>query len=110
MFLIRLFQWSDCLKLNIGCYKIPDDWKSKRIYEYDIVLKSFHCFYFRWLAIRLEFVGNCILFFASLFAVIARDSLSPGIVGLSITYALNVCNIVCFSKYVWNNVGECCFW
>ncbi|WAQ96707.1 MRP1-like protein [Mya arenaria] len=44
----------------------------------------------RWLAIRLEFVGNCILFFASLFAVIARDDLSPGIVGLSITYALNV--------------------
>ncbi|XP_052261658.1 multidrug resistance-associated protein 1-like isoform X6 [Dreissena polymorpha] len=44
----------------------------------------------RWLAIRLEFVGNCILFFASLFAVIARNDLSPGIVGLSITYALNV--------------------
>ncbi|XP_060581167.1 multidrug resistance-associated protein 1-like isoform X5 [Ruditapes philippinarum] len=44
----------------------------------------------RWLAIRLEFVGNCILFFAALFAVIARNDLSPGIVGLSITYALNV--------------------
>uniref|UniRef100_A0A8C8SZK8 Multidrug resistance-associated protein 1 n=1 Tax=Pelusios castaneus TaxID=367368 RepID=A0A8C8SZK8_9SAUR len=37
----------------------------------------------RWLAVRLECVGNCIVFFAALFAVIARKSLSPGLVGLS---------------------------
>ncbi|BFZ17907.1 hypothetical protein BsWGS_20945 [Bradybaena similaris] len=44
----------------------------------------------RWLAIRLEIVGNLIIFFASLFAVIGRHHISPGIVGLSITYAMNV--------------------
>uniref|UniRef100_A0A3Q3DWN2 Multidrug resistance-associated protein 1 n=1 Tax=Hippocampus comes TaxID=109280 RepID=A0A3Q3DWN2_HIPCM len=44
----------------------------------------------RWLAIRLEFVCNCIVSSAALFAVIARESLSPGIMGLAISYALQL--------------------
>ncbi|XP_060921677.1 multidrug resistance-associated protein 1 isoform X1 [Labrus mixtus] len=44
----------------------------------------------RWLAVRLEFVGNVIVSSAALFAVIARESLSPGIMGLSISYALQL--------------------
>uniref|UniRef100_A0A7N6B5W4 Copper homeostasis protein cutC homolog n=1 Tax=Anabas testudineus TaxID=64144 RepID=A0A7N6B5W4_ANATE len=44
----------------------------------------------RWLAIRLEFLGTLVVFFAALFAVISRKSLDSGLVGLSISYALNV--------------------
>ncbi|XP_076017009.1 ATP-binding cassette sub-family C member 2 [Genypterus blacodes] len=44
----------------------------------------------RWLAIRLEFLGNLVVFFAALLAVISRKSLDGGLVGLSISYALNV--------------------
>uniref|UniRef100_A0A8C7YSL5 Canalicular multispecific organic anion transporter 1 n=1 Tax=Oryzias sinensis TaxID=183150 RepID=A0A8C7YSL5_9TELE len=44
----------------------------------------------RWLAIRLEFLGNLVVFFSALFAVISKDSLDSGLVGLAISYALNV--------------------
>ncbi|KAK2714045.1 hypothetical protein QYM36_008591 [Artemia franciscana] len=44
----------------------------------------------RWLAVRLESVGNLIALCASLFAVFGRESLNPGLVGLSISYALNI--------------------
>ncbi|XP_010191647.1 PREDICTED: canalicular multispecific organic anion transporter 1, partial [Mesitornis unicolor] len=44
----------------------------------------------RWLAIRLEFVGSLVVFFSALLAVISKDTLEGGIVGLSISSALNV--------------------
>ncbi|KFQ15007.1 Canalicular multispecific organic anion transporter 2, partial [Leptosomus discolor] len=44
----------------------------------------------RWLGIRVEFVGNCIVLFAALFAVVGKNSLNAGLVGLSVSYALQV--------------------
>ncbi|KAM6263588.1 ATP-binding cassette sub-family C member 2 isoform 2-T2 [Spheniscus humboldti] len=44
----------------------------------------------RWLAIRLEFVGNLVVFFSALLAVISKSTLQGGIVGLSVSSALNV--------------------
>ncbi|XP_065495552.1 ATP-binding cassette sub-family C member 2 isoform X1 [Caloenas nicobarica] len=44
----------------------------------------------RWLAIRLEFVGSLVVFFSALLAVISKGTLDGGIVGLSVSSALNV--------------------
>ncbi|XP_048588131.1 multidrug resistance-associated protein 1 [Nematostella vectensis] len=44
----------------------------------------------RWLAVRLEFIGNLVILAAALFAVIARGRIDSGMVGLSITYAFQI--------------------
>ena len=53
------------------------------------------CYFFnintqRWLSIRLEMLGNIIVLFAALFAVLGRGSMDPGLVGLTLTYASQV--------------------
>jgi ABC-type bacteriocin/lantibiotic exporter with double-glycine peptidase domain len=53
------------------------------------VNSNFHIFK-RWLAVRIEFIGTLISFFAALFAVLSRNAISAGIAGLSISYSLNV--------------------
>ncbi|TKR66776.1 hypothetical protein L596_023017 [Steinernema carpocapsae] len=46
----------------------------------------------RWLAVRLEFLGNLIILSAALFAVLAKSSgtISAGLIGLSVSNSLNV--------------------
>ena len=59
----------------------------------------------RWLAIRLEFIGNLVVFFAALFAVLAvvfpdaSKTITPGLAGLSVSYALQVKKHVCVCVY-----------
>ncbi|KAL5009564.1 hypothetical protein ScPMuIL_011869 [Solemya velum] len=44
----------------------------------------------RWLGFRLELVGNLIVLAAAIFAVVSRENISGALVGLSISYALEV--------------------
>ena len=58
-------------------------------------MNSVRCFYLsvssnRWLGVRIETIGNFVVLFAAIFAVLSRGLISPGLAGLSITYSLNM--------------------
>ncbi|NWV28367.1 MRP1 protein, partial [Origma solitaria] len=65
----------------------------------DVVYENLVCCYNnlisnRWLSVRLEFLGNLMVFFAALFVVLSGNTVSSSTVGLSISYALNVIEIL----------------
>ena len=74
---------------------ISKDWCT-HVHVHFSMLKCFSLIH-RWLGVRLEFIGNLVVFFAALFATIEvnyQDTLKlpidPGRVGLSISYAMQV--------------------
>jgi ATP-binding cassette subfamily C (CFTR/MRP) protein 1 len=61
-----------------------------------------------WLEVYLSLVGNLMILFAAVFAILARDTISPGLAGLSISFALNVSamlnHLVTMSKQLESNM------
>lgn len=63
----------------------------------------------RWVTIRFELIGSLIVFFTALFAVLGRDStnaLYAGLVGLSVSYALQVTHNLGWAMRVASNVEK----
>jgi len=50
----------------------------------------------RWLAVRLESLGALVILFAALFAVLAGDTISAAVAGLSISYSLQISQVLSF--------------
>lgn len=50
----------------------------------------------RWLNVRLELIGTFVLLFAIMFAILSKDTITGGTVGLSISYALQVTQLLNF--------------
>ncbi|VDL80145.1 unnamed protein product [Nippostrongylus brasiliensis] len=79
---------------SIRAYKLVDEFVRESERRVDENLATYYPSIVanRWLAVRLELVGNLIVMFSALFAVLFRDSpgLTAGLVGLSVSYALNI--------------------
>lgn len=50
----------------------------------------------RWLAVRLEMVGALVVLFACLFAILARETIKAAVVGLSVSYSLQISQTLSF--------------
>ena len=81
---------------TIRAYAADDRFINETESRVDLNLSCFNCSIGsnRWLTIRLEFCGNCITMFAALFAVLSKGSLDAGIIGLSMSYAMNVTSTI----------------
>ena len=49
-----------------------------------------------WLGVRLETIGACIVMFACLFAILARETIGEAMVGLSISYAIQIAAVLSY--------------
>jgi ABC-type multidrug transport system fused ATPase/permease subunit len=77
---------------TIRAYGVQDKFvekMEKNVDENSVYIYTANCAE-RWLILRLDFIGNLITALASLFAVFSRNSLSPGLVGLSISLSITV--------------------
>ncbi|XP_029433018.1 multidrug resistance-associated protein 1-like isoform X2 [Rhinatrema bivittatum] len=48
----------------------------------------------RWLSIRLDLLGNCIVFTVAIIGVIFRESIGPGLVGLAVVNSLRLTQVL----------------
>ena len=81
---------------TIRAFKAQDRFISKMFHHLDENLIIFYPNKAanRWAALRLELVGNLMIFSAAFFAVLARSSISSGLAGVSISLSLSVSFII----------------
>ncbi|KAJ3115025.1 hypothetical protein HK100_001489 [Physocladia obscura] len=55
----------------------------------------------RWLGMRLEYIGNVLVFATSIFGVASRSTIDPSLIGLALSYALQTTQLLqlCIRQY-----------
>ncbi|KAG1691083.1 Multidrug resistance-associated protein 1 [Nymphon striatum] len=77
---------------SIRAYKIEKEFSAESDERVDLNLE---CYLpaiqtNRWLSLRIELLGNLIILFSALFAVLSKGTINAGAVGLSVSYAMSV--------------------
>ena len=62
-------------------------------------------FLHRWNGVWFAVFGNAVVFFAALFAVVQRNTINGAVVGLSVTYALQVSQCLLIGFFIEQKVN-----
>ncbi len=75
---------------TIRAFRLQEDFANRNDHKIEYNQRFYYpeCASASWLFCRLEGLANLLIILSSLFAVIYRDTINPGLVGLSLTYAL----------------------
>ncbi|XP_065214443.1 multidrug resistance-associated protein 1-like [Planococcus citri] len=81
---------------SIRAYGLQEKFIKQSEYKVDFNLRSYYLNLVsnRWLSVRLETVGNIIMLFVAVLAVLGKDTLSPGLAALSITSVLSITELL----------------
>ncbi|KAG1691094.1 Multidrug resistance-associated protein 1 [Nymphon striatum] len=77
---------------SIRAYKIDKELSAENDEKVDLNLECYlpSIQINRWLSLRVELLGNLIILFSALFAVLSKGTINAGAVGLSVSYAITV--------------------
>lgn len=77
---------------TIRAYGVADRFIAKNQLQLDRNLEAYYLSIAanRWLAVRLEFIGNFLVFFAALFVAVRKGQIDPSLAGLALTYAMGI--------------------
>lgn len=77
---------------TIRAFQRQNEFIKENYYRLNQNLIAYHCWQTanRWLGLRLEFIGACVVTLCGLFVLLERTTLSSGLVGLILTYGLQV--------------------
>ena len=73
-----------CISGQLIYRSLVDDWSVGIVIDY---LNSIY----RWMDYYLSITGNSVVFFAALFSVIYRHTLNPSLIGMALSFAIQVC-------------------